>query len=86
MQFDDDLNDYLAKLRLPRLVQLTCPNCRAVVVGKGGDHAQALLLIHQEGTCQGGKGVARDGGSDSARADSPDDVPRLTRMYHDDGR
>lgn len=86
MHFDDDLNAYLAKLRLPLLVQLTCPDCPAVVVGKGAGHAGELLAIHQEGTCQGGKGVARDGGSDSARADSPDDVPRLTRMYHDDGR
>jgi len=77
MQFDDDLNAYLAKLRLPLLVQLTCPDCPAVVVGKGAGHAGQLLAIHREGTCQGGKGVARDGGSDSARADSPDDVPRL---------
>lgn len=51
-QFDDDLEQYLAKMRVERSVQLTCPDCPAVIVGTDSKHAADLLAIHQEGTCQ----------------------------------
>jgi len=78
MHFDDDLNQYLAKLRLPLLVQRFCPDCAAMVVGKGDSHARDLLAIHREGTCQGGEGVNRHGDGDPAPADPPEDDVRLT--------
>jgi hypothetical protein len=56
---DDDLRDYLAKLRPRRMVSLTCPDCPAVVNGLTGEHAAELLAIHQEGTCQGARGGER---------------------------
>lgn len=72
MHHDDSLEVYLANLRTaPQLFSLPCPDCQHVVIGKGENHARALLAIHQEGTCQGAKGVSRDAASDHA------DVPRL---------
>jgi hypothetical protein len=54
MRFDDEPGEYLAKLRPPKLVPLTCPDCPHTVYGLTGQHAAELLAIHREGTCQGG--------------------------------
>jgi len=56
MRYDDSVEDYLAKLRPPKLVSLECParGCQARVTGLNGRHAAELLAIHREGTCQGG--------------------------------
>jgi hypothetical protein len=51
--YDGTPEEYLAKLRPRRMVRLPCPDCPHVINGLTGDHARALLAIHQEGTCQG---------------------------------
>lgn len=75
--YDDDLHAYLEKLRPRRMVQLTCPDCPAVVNGLTDEHARALLLIHQEGTCQGRKEVGSDGDDDPDAPDAPADALRV---------
>jgi hypothetical protein len=86
-RYEDSLPAFLARLRPgPLFISLTCPDCPHVVVGKGDVHARELLAIHQEGTCQGGKGVDRDGASDpspdrAGREDVLQVIPRR-RMYY----
>ena len=78
MRYDDSVGEYLAKLRDdPPLFTLRCPDCPGTVTAKGENHARLLLAIHQEGTCQGGRGVSRDDASDSA-PDPPADVLQVT--------
>ena len=77
---DDSVGKYLAVLRPgPDFVSLYCPDCPRVVFGKDVTHAAELLAIHQEGTCQGGKGVGGDGASDPAPDSPATDALRVTR-------
>jgi hypothetical protein len=61
--YDDDSPEFLAKppatLRPLPLVMLPCPDCQHRVYGQGEKHARELLLIHQEGTCEGAEGGER---------------------------